>query len=40
MALDDVAANYTFGSPKFYLTDYQTGLIESDISEILKRTPL
>ena len=40
LALDDVAANYTFGSSKLYLTDYRTGLTESDIPEILKRIPL
>lgn len=39
LALDDVAGNYAFGSPNLYLTDYRTGLTQSDLPRILARIP-
>lgn len=40
LALDDVAGNYAFGSPNLYLTDYRTGLTQSDLPAILTRIPV
>lgn len=35
LALDDVAGNFTFGSPNLYLIDHQTGLRASDVARVL-----
>lgn len=37
IALDDVAGNYTHGSPRVVLTDYRTGLVSEDVDRILER---
>lgn len=34
LAVDDVAGNYAYGSKNFYLTNYQTGIVEEDIKNI------
>lgn len=39
VALDDVAGNFTFGSPQLVLTNYQTGLTETDIDAALSKVP-
>jgi hypothetical protein len=40
LALDDVASNFTFGSPHLCLINYRTGLIEADVETLLARVPL
>ena len=39
IALDDVAGNYTHGSPRVVLTNYRTGLVREDIDRMLERIP-
>ncbi|WP_153133193.1 HAD domain-containing protein [Dechloromonas hortensis] len=39
IAVDDVASNYTHGSPRVVLIDYRTGLVSQDIDRILELIP-
>lgn len=39
IAVDDVAGNYTYGSSRVVLANYQTGLVSEDIDRILERIP-
>lgn len=39
LAIDDVAGNFTYGSPHLVLTDYRTGLTANDIGLVLSRVP-
>jgi len=34
IAIDDVAGNFTFGSPQLFLTDHRTGLVEADLDRV------
>lgn len=38
-ALDDVAGNFTYGSPHVLLTDYRIGITSSDINLLLSKIP-
>lgn len=38
LAIDDVAGNFTYGSPRLVLTDHRTGLTEQDIDTVLSIT--
>lgn len=39
LALDDVAANFSYGSPHLVLIDHRTGLTPSDLKRVLARVP-
>ncbi len=39
IAIDDVAGNYRYGSPRVVLIDYRTGLVSQDIDRILELIP-
>lgn len=40
VALDDVAGNFTFGSPHLVLTNSQTGLTAKNIDAALSKVPV
>lgn len=37
LAIDDVAGNFTYGSPNLLLTDYRVGITSSDINFLLSK---
>ena len=39
LAIDDVAGNFTYDSPRLVLTDYRIGLSAKDIDVVLSRVP-
>ena len=40
LAIDDVAGNFTYGSPHLILVDHRTGLALSDVERVLTRVPI
>jgi len=40
LAIDDVAGNFTYGSPHLILVDHRTGLTLPDVERVLSRVPI
>lgn len=39
LAIDDVAGNFSYGSPRLVLTDYRVGLTSQDVEFVLSKLP-
>jgi len=39
LAIDDVAGNFSYGSPRLVLTDYRVGLTSQDVEHVLLKLP-
>lgn len=39
LAIDDVAGNFSYGSPRLVLTDYRVGLMPQDVEHVLSKLP-